>query len=87
MRLVEVEWIDAIGEDGELEMEAAMQLEPVKRKQAGFLIVEDEGKVNIIFGTYPNLIHGKDVADKTLSIPRCTVLSIREIKGIEGHVR
>jgi len=53
MDIVELTWLDAIGEDAELELEAALRISPVTRHQVGFVLAQDDFKVTIAFGTYP----------------------------------
>jgi len=76
MNKVDVTWIDAWGDDAQLELEAVANFVPVKRRNRGLLIKHDEDKIIITQGTIENLFAGKTFVDGVVVIPKGMIQAI-----------
>jgi len=78
--LVEVLWLDAGLESIQMDAEQAIALTGLKRKNAGYCLVNNKEKVVLCFGIIADGEHGKTVYDQTLVIPKGIVIDIRPVK-------
>lgn len=77
--LVEVLWEDAGLEAIQMDAEQAIVLTSIKRKNAGYCLVNNKEKVILCFGVIADGEHGKTVYDQTLVIPKGIVIKIEEL--------
>jgi hypothetical protein len=78
MEKATVHWIDAQVEGDDMPIEGALDLKPLIRENAGYLLEESEEKVILAFGLIKN--PNKDIIgyDKILVIPRSMVTEIEK---------
>ena len=80
MKLVEVSWLDAGFEATNMELEQAKQLTPKFRKNAGYLIEENDSKLILCFGFIEDREHQKTIYDGVLVIPRGWVEKVKKLE-------
>jgi len=80
MRLVEIEWIDAISDDAELLPEAALHLEPIHRFQVGYVLADEDERVVISYGHWETKDSKR--VDRIMSLPRCMIEKITDLVGV-----
>lgn len=73
---VEVFWQDAGLEKGQLSIEEAQGVEPMPRKNRGYLIVETKEKIVICSGIIEDKNCGEVVCDQVLVIPQGMVTKL-----------
>ena len=83
MKIVEVTWLDAWGDDAHLEEDAVVNFLPVERRNVGFLIKGDEVTVIISQGIINNLLAGKIFMDGVVVIPRGMIKEITVLGKID----
>ena len=77
--LVEILWADAGLEAIQMDAEQAKAITPLKRKNAGYCLVDDKEKVILCFGVIADGEHGKTVYDQTLVVPKGMVIKITKL--------
>ncbi len=80
MRIVEVTWEDAQSESALTSIEVAKDLQPLLRKNYGFIVCEEDGKLNICSGTILNDDGSTNSVSGSFSVPRVNVKCIRVIE-------
>ena len=79
MQRVEVEWIDACSNDAHFDVSVATSINPLARRNMGYLLADEKDKVTLCFGLIEDF-HLQNVAvDNTLVIPRGMILKIHRL--------
>ena len=77
--LVEVVWLDACSEEAHIELEVAMLVEPLIRRNAGYCIINNKKEVVLAFGIIENMFKGKNACNVTMAIPKGCIKSITRL--------
>lgn len=83
MKLVEVEWLDSIGEGRWTNVEEAIRIATksyMLHRTAGYLVHENDDMI-LIAGSRNET--GETVAD-TMQIPKVAVINVRNLTGLSG---
>jgi len=74
--IVEVVWVDAGLEGHQLSIDDARQINPMPRKNVGYLLLKDKERVVLCAGFIKDREQKMEVCDQTLVIPRGCIQSI-----------
>ena len=80
MDIVLVTWVDAVLEDEHVGFDCAKHLAPLKRYNIGYLLVDNDDFITLLFGTIENCYKGNTAADKVLTIPRGMIVKIEQLE-------
>ena len=78
-QIVEVDWLDAGCEIGNIPLEAVRELTPMPRKNVGYLVVDDKEKIIISSGWLGDNEHNTEAYENNLVIPAGMVVSIKRL--------
>ena len=78
MKKAEVIWLDACLEEAHVPQEAIGDIQPLRRKNLGYLISEDSDAIRLAFGVIENFYENKTAYDLVLVIPRGMIETIKE---------
>lgn len=84
LKIVEVIWLDAWGDDAHIELDAGGNLISAKRHNVGYLIKGDDKVIIITQGIIDNLFQGKTFTDGVMLIPRGMIEDIRILNVISS---
>lgn len=80
MEIVEVIWIDACVEEAKVPLSTALDLQPIKRRNVGYLLPKDDGNVIIAYGVLENLFKGQTAYEYSFEIPKGMIQKVRKLK-------
>lgn len=79
MKIVEVSWQDAACEHNELDLDKAPEINPIARKNVGYLVYQGEDKAIVCFGTVCDKDKNISCTSDTLVIPAHDIIEIKEL--------
>lgn len=80
MDIIEVIWLDTCTEEADIPKSAVELVLPLVRRNIGYCLKEDEGKIVICSGVIENIYKNDDAYQYTTAIPRGTIKEIKRIK-------
>ena len=80
MDRVEIIWVDAVLEEGHLPIAVASEIKPIKRKNIGYCISDNDDGILITFGTLENFYKGLIAHDMVMYIPRGAIESVKKLR-------
>jgi len=80
MQIVEVTWLDAGCEHEDLDIERAKEINPMPRRNVGYLVEDNEDKLVVCFGIIEDKDKKNSCTSDTLVIPKSIVLNIKPLE-------
>jgi len=78
-KIIEVVWVDACADEGNIPLDVASQLTPLRRFTVGYVVKETDSHIVLGFGLIKNLYNHKNACEMPLAIPRSMITSMREL--------
>ena len=77
MKLVEIEWLDAVKEESHIPLEEAGKLTYMLCRHVGYVVREDRKEIVITWGILENQYNKLVAVDEAFSIPKPMIIRIR----------